>query len=38
VDNVRPAIKAALDWPRAAIVEAVVDANQKPTNPDELEA
>jgi pyruvate dehydrogenase (quinone)/pyruvate decarboxylase len=35
-EEVRPAIQAALASPRAALVEAVVDANEKPTKPDEL--
>jgi pyruvate dehydrogenase (quinone) len=35
-DEVRPAVQAALRSPKAAIVEAVVDANEKPTNPEEL--
>ncbi len=34
--EVRPAIKAALASRRPALVEAVVDANEKPTKPDEL--
>jgi hypothetical protein len=33
---VRPAIEAALRSPRAAIVEAVVDANEKPADPENL--
>jgi pyruvate dehydrogenase (quinone) len=37
-DEVRPAIHAALSSPRAALVEAVVDANEKPAKPDELRA
>lgn len=37
-DNIRPTIKAALKSPRAALVEAVVDANEKPTKPDDLKA
>jgi pyruvate dehydrogenase (quinone) len=37
-EEVRPAIQAALNSPRAAIVEAVVDANEKPAKPDELKA
>ncbi|MBW0005945.1 MAG: pyruvate oxidase [Hyphomicrobiales bacterium] len=36
--EVRPAIQAALSSPRAAIVEAIVDANEKPAKPDELRA
>ncbi|MBV9828194.1 MAG: pyruvate oxidase [Alphaproteobacteria bacterium] len=37
-EEVRPAVQAALASPRAALVEAVVDANEKPTKPDELRA
>jgi pyruvate dehydrogenase (quinone)/pyruvate decarboxylase len=37
-EEVRPAIKAALRSPRASIVEAVVDANEKPADPEELRA
>jgi pyruvate dehydrogenase (quinone) len=37
-DEVRPAIEAALNSSRAAIVEAVVDADEKPTKPDDLKA
>jgi pyruvate dehydrogenase (quinone) len=37
-EEVRPAIQAALSSARAAIVEAVVDANEKPTKPDDLKA
>ena len=37
-DEVRPAIESALRSPRAALVEAVVDADEKPTKPDELKA
>ena len=36
--EVRPAIQAALSSPRAAVVEAVVDANERPAKPDELRA
>ncbi|MBV8963824.1 MAG: pyruvate oxidase [Hyphomicrobiales bacterium] len=36
--EVRPAIRAALSSPHIAIVEAVVDANEKPEKPDELRA
>ena len=36
VDEIRPAIEAALNSPNAALVEAVVNANEKPTKPDEL--
>lgn len=35
-EEVRPAIEAALRSPKAALVEAVVDANEKPARPDEL--
>ena len=35
-EEVRPAISAALRSPKAALVEAVVDANERPTRPDEL--
>ena len=35
-EEVRPAIQAALRSPRPALVEAVVDAEEKPTDPDEL--
>lgn len=35
-EEVRPAIRAALNSSRAALVEAIVDANEKPTKPDEL--
>jgi pyruvate dehydrogenase (quinone) len=38
VDEIRPAIQAALNSPRAALVEAVVDPNEKPAKPDELKA
>lgn len=38
VEEIGPAILAALNLPRAAIVEAVVDADEKPTKPDELKA
>ena len=34
--EIRPAIAAALRSPRAALVEAVVDAEEKPSKPDEL--
>ena len=37
-DEVRPAIQSALRSPRAALVEAVVDADEKPTKPDQLKA
>lgn len=37
-DEIRPALEAALRSPRAALVEAVVDADEKPTKPDELKA
>lgn len=36
--EVRPAIRAALASAKPALVEAVVDANEKPTKPDELKA
>ena len=35
-EEIRPAIQAALRSPRPALVEAVVDADEKPANPDEL--
>jgi pyruvate dehydrogenase (quinone) len=35
-EEVRPAIEAALRSPKAALVEAVVDANEKPADPGEL--
>jgi pyruvate dehydrogenase (quinone) len=35
-EEVGPAIQAALNSPRAAIVEAVVDPEEKPTKPDDL--
>ena len=34
--EVRPAIEAALRSPRPAVVEAIVDPDEKPANPDEL--
>ena len=37
-EEVRPAIQAALASPKAALVEAVVDPEEKPTKPDELRA
>ena len=37
-EEVRPAIEGALNSPNAALVEAVVDANEKPLKPDELKA
>jgi pyruvate dehydrogenase (quinone) len=37
-DDVRPAIRAALSSPKPALVEAVVDAEEKPTKPEELKA
>jgi pyruvate dehydrogenase (quinone) len=37
-DEVRPAIQAALRSPRPALVEAVVDAEERPAKPDELKA
>jgi pyruvate dehydrogenase (quinone) len=35
-DEVRSAISAALNSSKAALVEAVVDAEEKPTKPEEL--
>jgi pyruvate dehydrogenase (quinone) len=35
-EEVRPALRAVLSSPRAALVEAVVDAEEKPTKPDDL--
>jgi pyruvate dehydrogenase (quinone) len=35
-EEIRPAIQAALRSPRPALVEAVVDADEKPADPDEL--
>jgi pyruvate dehydrogenase (quinone) len=35
-EEVRPAIQPALASPRTALVEAVVDAEEKPTKPDDL--
>ena len=37
-EEVRPVIQAALASPKAALVEAVVDPEEKPTKPDELRA
>ena len=37
-EEVRPVIQSALNSSRAAIVEAVVDADEKPTRPDDLKA
>jgi pyruvate dehydrogenase (quinone)/pyruvate decarboxylase len=37
-EEVRPAIQAALSSARPALVEAVVDVNEKPAKPDELKA
>jgi pyruvate dehydrogenase (quinone)/pyruvate decarboxylase len=37
-DEIRPAIRGALNSPRPALVEAVVDADERPTRPDELKA
>lgn len=34
--EIRPAIQAALRSPRPALVEAVVDADEKPAKPDQL--
>jgi pyruvate dehydrogenase (quinone)/pyruvate decarboxylase len=36
-EEVRSTIQAALNSPGVAVVEAVVDAEEKPTKPDELE-
>jgi pyruvate dehydrogenase (quinone) len=38
VEELRPAISAALSSPKPALVEAVVDANEKPAKPQELKA
>jgi pyruvate dehydrogenase (quinone) len=38
IEEVGRAIQAAFNSPRAAIVEAVVDADEKPTKPDDLRA
>jgi thiamine pyrophosphate-dependent acetolactate synthase large subunit-like protein len=35
-DEIRPAIRAALTWPRPMLFEALVDSNEKPAQPDEL--
>jgi pyruvate dehydrogenase (quinone)/pyruvate decarboxylase len=35
-EEIRPAIQAALRSPRAALVEAIVDADEKPVDPEEL--
>ena len=35
-EEIRPAIQAALRSPRPALVEAVIDADEKPANPDQL--
>jgi pyruvate dehydrogenase (quinone)/pyruvate decarboxylase len=37
-DQIRPTIQAVLNSPNAALVEAIVDANEKPEKPDELKA
>ena len=37
-DEVRSAIQAALNSPGVAVVEAVVDAEEKPAKPNELKA
>jgi pyruvate dehydrogenase (quinone)/pyruvate decarboxylase len=37
-NEVRPAISAALRSPKTALVEAIVDANERPMKPDELKA
>ena len=36
--EVRPALQAALNSPKAALVEALVDVNEKPAKPEELRA
>ncbi len=36
--ELRPAIEAALSSPRAALVEAIVDVNERPAKPEELRA
>ena len=35
-EEVLPAIQAALSSPKPALVEAIVDPDEKPTDPDEL--
>ena len=37
-DDIKPAIRAALSSPKPALVEAIVDAEEKPTKPEELRA
>jgi pyruvate dehydrogenase (quinone) len=37
-EDIRPALQTALSSPRPALVEAMVDANEKPAKPDELKA
>jgi pyruvate dehydrogenase (quinone) len=37
-DDIRPAIRAALSSPMPALVEALVDVDEKPMKPDELKA
>ncbi|WP_210250922.1 thiamine pyrophosphate-dependent enzyme [Bradyrhizobium cytisi] len=37
-DEIKPAIRAALDSRKPALVEAVVDAEEKPTKPEQLKA
>jgi hypothetical protein len=37
-DDVRAAIEATLQSPQAALLEAVVDADEKPAKPEELKA
>lgn len=37
-ENVRSAVAATLELPRTAVLEAVVDADEKPAKPDELRA
>jgi hypothetical protein len=34
--EIAPAIRAALTFPGPALVEAIVDADEKPAKPDEL--
>jgi pyruvate dehydrogenase (quinone) len=37
-EDVKPAIQSALNTPRPALVEAVVDADERPTKPEQLRA
>jgi thiamine pyrophosphate-dependent acetolactate synthase large subunit-like protein len=37
-DEIKGAIKAALSSSKPALVEAIVDAEEKPTKPEELKA